>query len=109
MEREWWVDDSGINTLKGVPGDPTNPPMLREDYIFDFLRKIPAARDSYNRIYPTLLPEEKARLDLIVDGGALFLQPDIQGTEDNFQRRQNTAGIFTTGRFGGTRYGGNSQ
>jgi hypothetical protein len=104
--REWWIDNVGRNLLKGVHGDATNPPLLPDDYIFDFLRRIPAARDSFNRLYPTMLPEEKDRLDLISEG-ALYLQPDIKATEDAFQRSQNAVGIFTTGPYGGTRYGGN--
>lgn len=106
-QREWWIDNVGRNTLRGVPGDLTNPPILPDDYIFDFLRRIPEARESFNRLYPTMLPEEKERLDSIAQG-ALYVQPDIKATEDAFQRSQNAAGIFTTGPYGGRRYGGNS-
>lgn len=105
--REWWIFDNGTNSLKGVPGDVTNPPVLTDGQIFDFLRHIPEARKSLNRLYPTLLPEEQARLDPIIQG-AKFLQPDDKAASDLFMRRQNTDGIFTTGPHGGTRYGGNS-
>ena len=105
--REWWIDNVGRNCLRGVHGDFANPPILPDDYIFDFLRRIPAARESFNRLYPTMLPEEQARLDTIADG-ARYIQPDIKATEDAFQRGQNAVGIFTTGPNGGRRYGGNS-
>jgi len=107
-KREWWIDNVGRNNLRGVHGDPDNPPILPDDYIFDFLRKHPEARESFNRLYPTMLPEERARLDPIAQGAAKA-QPDPKAVEDQFQRRQNTVGIFTTGPNGGRRYGGNSR
>ena len=104
--REWWINDVGQNTLKGVHGDVDNPPLLPDDYIFTFPRNIPEARASFDRLYPTMLPEERERLDPISEG-ARFVQPDIKATEDAFQRSQNAVGIFTTGPNGGRRYGGN--
>jgi len=106
VEREWWIDDAGRNTLKGVYDDPDNPVVLPDEYILDFLRTIPEARESFNRLYPTMLPEEKERLDTL-SMSALYIQPDIKVVEDRFQARQNTVGIHTTGPNGGTRLGGN--
>lgn len=108
VKQEWWIDNVGRNMLRGVHGDSSNPPILPDDYIFDFLRKIPAARESFNRLYPTMLPDERARLDEI-SKGATHLQPDIKAKGDAFQRGQNTVGIFTTGPRGGRRYGGNGR
>jgi hypothetical protein len=104
--REWWIDDTGRNTLRGVAGDTNNPPILPDEFILDFLRTIPEARESFNRLYPTMLPAEQERLDPIA-ASARFLQPDIKAVDDGFQARQNTAGIHTTGPQGGTRVGGN--
>lgn len=104
--REWWVDNVGQNLLKGVDGDADNPIRLTDVFIHDFLRRIPAARESFNRLFPTLLPEERERLTPIAES-ATFVQPDHKEVEDEFQRRQNTAGIHTTGPRGGGRFGGN--
>ncbi len=90
-DLEWWFQSGGTeNMLKGVEGDETNPPRLTGDQITEFLQHIPQARASYSRIYPTLLPEEQARLDSIVDGSPSLepLTPDT--IADNFQHRLNT-------------------
>lgn len=104
--REWWVNDVGINLLKGVWDDEENPPKLSDETIIDLLRRIPDARESFNRLYPTMLPEEQARLDVIAEG-AEFVIRDYKTLFDDFQRRQNTVGIHTTGPHGGSRFGGN--
>lgn len=76
--------------LKGVEGDESNPPRLTGDQITYFLQHIPQAMESYNRIYPTLLPEERAHLDSIVEG-APSLKPLIrENIEDAWQHRMNT-------------------
>jgi len=103
--REWWVDNTGQNLLKGVEGDELNPIRLDDSFIIDLLRRIPAARDSFNRLAPTMLPEEQERLEEIAQAAA-FLQKDYQEASDDFQGQQNTAGIRTTGSRGGTRIGG---
>lgn len=90
--------------LKGVEGDDTNPIRLKDEVIIDFLRRIPAARDSFNRLYPSMLDEEKERLDTL-SVSAKYAQPDFTAVEDSFQRRLNTAVIRTTGPRGGTRIG----
>lgn len=87
---EWWFQHGNENMLKGVEGDETNPPMLTGDQITHFLQHIPQAMASYNRIYPTLLPEERARLDSIVEG-APSLKPLVrENMEDAWQHRMNT-------------------
>jgi hypothetical protein len=104
--REWWINDVGQNQLKGVEDDPLNQPRLSGKTIFDFLRRIPDARASFNRLYPTLLPEEQERL-MQVAAAAQFLQPDYRLEHDDFQASQNTVGVRTTGPHGGGRFGGN--
>ena len=105
-DREFWIDNVGQNLLKGIEGDDSNPPRLALADILDFLRRIPESRDSFNRLYPLLLPEEQERLEPVIQG-ARFVIPDHKAIQDDFQRRQNTAGIRTTGPYGGTRFGGN--
>lgn len=87
---EWWFQHGGENMLKGVEGDETNPPMLNGDQITTFLQQIPQAQASYNRIYPTLLPEEQARLDSIVEGAPSLRSLTLDTIADNFQHRINT-------------------
>lgn len=103
---EWWINNSGLNLLKGVEGDEDNPPRLSDAFIVDFLRRIPGARASFNRLVPNMLEEEQERLTALA-GSAQFLQSDPQEFEDAFQARQNKAGVRTTGPRGGQRIGGN--
>ncbi len=97
---EFWVNNSGQNLLAGV-----DPPVLEDEFILDFLRRIPDARASFERLYPTMEPEERERLRDLAEGLPLWIPPTVR--EDFFQKRQNTAGIFTTGPRGGSRRGGN--
>lgn len=104
---EWWFNNTGLNMLKGVEGDASNPPRLVDTDIIHFVRTIPASRASYNRLVPFMLPEEQARLAAITCCAAQFIQPDFTRVEDDFQASQNKVGIYTTGPRGGSRIGGN--
>ena len=104
---EWWFNNSGENLLKGVEGDESNPIRLSENLVVYFLRLIPEARESFNRVVPTMLEEEQLRLQAMAATSAKFMLPDYKKTEDDFQSRQNKAGVRTSGRYGGTRRGGN--
>ena len=108
---EWWFDNGGQNMLSGVHSDDPdvpsdNPVRLPDDFIIDFLHRIPAARESFNRLYPQMSFEEKERLDLLLSN-AVFLPRSPQEQTDRFQRSQNVVGVRTTGRAGGRRIGGN--
>lgn len=104
---EWWFNNSGLNLLKGVEDDTDNPPRLPVDFIIDFLRRIPAARDSFNRLVPNMLEGEQERLRAMVSSANLIM-PDYKAVEDAFQAAHNKVGVRTTGRYGGTRRGGNA-
>ena len=103
---EWWLNNSGLNLLKGVEDDEDNPIRLSSVMILSFLRTIPAARDSFNRLMPSMLEEEQERLRGLAIS-AQFVQPDYKAVEDAFQSAQNKAGVHA-GPSGGTRIGGNS-
>lgn len=103
---DWWYNNSGLNLLKGIEGDDTNPIRLPDASIIDFLRRIPAARDSFNRLVPNMLEDEQVRLRKLAES-CQHLDEGYR-YEDAFQNSQNRQGIRTTGRFGGTRRGGNS-
>lgn len=98
---EWWINDTGDNTLKGVEGDDCNPPRLPDCMIYDLLRTIPEARESFNRLYPKMLPAERVRLDEITQGIVTYVVDDPKFIEDNFQHEQNTPGVQTKGPKGG--------
>lgn len=104
---EWWYSNGNVNLLKGVKDDTSNPPRLTDAAIIDFLRRIPEARESFNRVVPTMLPEERERLEAIATGSARYVQPDYKKVEDDFQARLNKAGVRTAGPRGGRRIGGN--
>lgn len=106
---EWWVQNNGKgqNMLAGVEDDLTNPIRLSDVVIVDFLRRIPAARSSFETLVPTMLPLEQDRLRGLVLSANL-VQPDLKKTHDDFQAAHNKAGVRTTGVRGGTRIGGNN-
>lgn len=104
---EWWLTSGNVNQLKGVKGDASNPLRLTDAVIIDFLRRIPAARESFNRLVPTMLPEERDRLEALANGSAKYLKPDYKKVEDDFQSRINKASVRTAGPRGGQRIGGN--
>jgi len=97
---EWWFNNSGQNLLSGIPDDEANPPKLSDSMIQQHLRRIPAARESFERLLPTMLPEEQERLN----GLARFAFANVFRDEslDNAERqaRENQR-IITSGPKGG--------
>ena len=102
MAREWWQDSTGGNLLKGVAGDTSNPIQLADTFIVDFLRRYEAARRSYNRIFPTLLDDEKERLSALANQADFVYMPD-HAESDAMQNARNRAGVRTSGPMGGRR------
>ena len=102
----WWIDNGGTNTLKGVAGDPYNPIKLPDNYILNFLGKIPKARHDFNVLFPALLPEEQTRLLAILERHP-FIQTKIiidqQENTDRFAAVLNAGPIRTVGPHGGRR------
>lgn len=108
--REWWITPNGDNMLSGLDvfnsetgrydNDPNSPAKLNRVDIIEFLKTIPSARSSFNRLYPTMSAEEKLRLDEIAKASKFMIR-NPKEVEDNFQRRMNTQGIYTTGKRGG--------
>jgi hypothetical protein len=104
---EWWDSDTGENMLAGVDGDLANPVRLPDDYIVSFLQRIPAARDSFNRMVGNMLPEEQERLYRLYQSAIGNEVADPVILSDTFQNQWNTQGVKTCGPRGGTRIGGN--
>lgn len=99
----WWIDSQGRNNLRGIPDDPSNPAILPDATILEFVKKYAVARSDFLSIVPTMTPEEQERLNglIALNPTALFSDPDPQVREDRVQKKFNTAGIRTVGRFGG--------
>lgn len=95
----YWTMDNVLG-LKGVPGDPENPPLLSDAHILFALEHSRVARTEFNNLLPTLLPEEQERLNFLVSSNPrlrLFTQEDQQFS-DNLQRRDITSTAATAVR-----------
>ena len=100
----WWIT-GGRNFLKGVVGDPANPILMPDHFILEFLQTIPQARSEFDDLFPSLLPEEKARLQALLDANPSVvagIQMDDQQINDYIQRKWNREGVYTAGPYGGT-------
>ena len=102
--KNWWVNDSGINLLKGVEGDPQNPIILGDDLILDFYHRIPQARIDMEAILPSMSPAEKLRIKTLLAHNPIATAPWVSESEQSeaFMRKMNTAGVHTAGPGGGT-------
>lgn len=86
----------GRNNLAGVPGSLTNPPILPDSSIIEFLLTIPIARQDFRVLVPTMLPEEQDRLNTLVAMNPRTMKDypmDDQVIDDIFMRGQNSPGI----------------
>lgn len=119
----YW-DYDGKNGLKGVDGtyevledcfgrsvyhpDPDNPAVLDQENILYALRTSRRARYDFVRIFPTLLPEEQARLTTLLENNPRIsaLVKDDQRYEDQIQAESiSSIPVRTVGRRGGKGYG----
>ena len=100
-ENNWWVDN-GLNYLKGSDDDPTNPPLLSDDYIVDFLRRIPQARIDLERIFPSLGEAEKIRITRILSEHPQTHLTFVseKDSEDRRQTAWTRQGVYTQGKYG---------
>lgn len=115
----YWISN-GRNTLKGVPGDSTNPPILTDASIIHALQVSRVARRDFDLLFDGLLPDEQARLQALRSRpvttenptGAPIIDPannpritqlrrDDGEFTDDIQKRQVTASIRTVGPRGG--------
>lgn len=94
----WWISDHGVNTLKGIEDDPDNPPRLTPDQIAYFLRTSRKAREDFEALYPSLLPEEQERLASLVENnrGMTRLMTDDMEFNDALQSRDARSGVRLT-------------
>ena len=83
----FWINNSGQNMLGGVDGDPSNPPMLPDEYIVRFLRMIPAARPSFDVLFPQMSALEQQRLNGLLHSAQSYIQTDPVNDTDAFVRK----------------------
>jgi len=120
---EYWKFDSKIG-LNGVEGtltvaddcygrkvytpDPTNPAVLSDDVILYALRTSRRARADFNRIFPTLLPDEQERLSTLLakNPRVSALNTDDNTYHDRIQSKDvKSIPVRTAGPRGGIGYG----
>lgn len=120
----YWSFNSTIG-LKGVAGtyevledcpggrvvyhpDPVNPAILQDTVILYALQTSRQARSDFQRIFPTLLPEEQERLTLLLEENPRVsaLMQDDQTFNDVVQANGiRSIPVRTVGRRGGKGYG----
>jgi hypothetical protein len=65
--------------------------------IIDLLRSVPAARDSICRMLDTLTPDERVRIQALIDGPGKYLKPDPKAANAAFVRAMNGMPQVRTG------------
>lgn len=99
----YWIRPNGVNALKGVPGDLTNPPNTSDVDIIYALQHSRAARLDFEVVFPSLLPEEQARLTALIEDNPdrSKLLRTMQEFLDTDQTRRIREGVRAVGRRGG--------
>jgi len=95
MAQNFWINAQGVNTLKGSDTNPLNKPKLPDIVILEFLKLYPKARQDYLSLYDSLLPEEKYRLDMLLEQHPSVMKTDTypQQIEDKFQSKMNNVRV----------------
>lgn len=120
----YWTFNGEVG-LKGVEGtlelldpcygryvfhpDPNNPAVLSDDVILYALRTSRRARADFRRLFPTLLPDEQARLTTLLENNPRVsaLMEDDQRFADRVQSNEiRSIPVRTSGRRGGKGFRG---
>lgn len=107
--QNYWITSTGYNSLKGVPGDPTNLPVLDDDAILQALQRSQKALDDFNKMLPLLLLAERQRLEALVGENPRSIQPLYKPAETRdarFMAAMNRLPVYTAGKGVGRGYGG---
>jgi hypothetical protein len=98
MAENFWINAQGVNTLKGSETNRLNPPRLPDIVILEFLKIYPKARADYHALYDSLLPEEKYRLDTLLEQHPSVMTTNVypQEEEDRFQTKMNDIRVNNT-------------
>lgn len=120
MGSYWGMNNGTLNGLRGAASaevvlptcdgpavltqlDPDSPAILPDSVIKYALQHSRAARASFQQIYPTLLPAERARLDALLESDPFNTQlvECEQRVNDNIQKAGiRRIPIRTVGRLG---------
>ena len=94
----FWINSSGQNTLKGSENNPLNLPVLTDIMILEFLKMYPKAREDFNQLLPSMLPEEQFRLESLIQEHPSVMRTEKyqQVQEDDFQSSMNNLRINST-------------
>ena len=100
-----YVESPGCRNGMVYTPDPVNPAVLPADQIINALAHSRSARSSFNKLYPSLLPEEKERLDALLEMNPKVrhgLEIDDNTYYDRIQRHEiRSIPVRTSGRRGG--------
>jgi hypothetical protein len=84
----FWIRESGLNTLKGVEGESDNRPILPDLLIVNMLNENQQARDDFEKLFPTMTATEQERLLELFS----YSRPPLeypQVIEDRVQKKLN--------------------
>jgi hypothetical protein len=104
MSTNYWIGDDGVNNLKGVEGDALNPIRCADEFILYAIMQSQKARQDFNIMLPTLLPDEQIRLNDLLDANPFTkttMVEDPINTSDSFQSGLNKAGVDAPRKRGG--------
>jgi hypothetical protein len=95
----FWINEQGVNTLRGEYDNPSNPLRLPDDIVLEFLKTYPEARNGLHALYPNMTQGERERLESF----AAFFKPNTpqpdpeQIVEDKFQTKANDLRVNARG------------
>jgi hypothetical protein len=98
MAGNWWIDGQGRNNLAGIPDSATNPAILPDYLIVEFLLNYPQAKTDFYRMLPTMSAEEQERLNELVEKNPYCMAHNVVDPvaySDRIQHRYNTQGVRT--------------
>ena len=105
----YWTWNGSRNGLAGVEGDPSNPPVMHEDFIVYALHTSRIAQAQFSILFKRLLPEEQERLASILARHPMArkLVRDPVAVNDRAQTKEAREGVRTkSGPRGGTQVAG---
>ncbi len=94
----YWIDRQGRSFLRGSHDNPRNPVALPDSMILEFLEEHQQAREGLMALLPTMIGEEKERIQGLLDAHPNILKGQIydQDREDQFQSKSNNLRVNST-------------
>ena len=103
LSSNFWIDNNNRCTLRGIPGDSTNPAVLPDFQIVNALQRSQKAHDDLKQLLPALLPEEQERINDLLAANPYLIKLISQTApgDDAVQARFNDIPVYFAGRFNG--------